>query len=422
MQSELPGVHARVTTKTTIQGSILADPTTYPYSSVVRVSDTIGGKGWLGSGVLISPDEVLTAAHVVWTSGVGVATDVQVQPGYTNGTSPFGSLSGNVTHYFPIDDTGGLISFTNSQSDYAIIHLSAPTTAGFMAIGSGFTSGTAIESGYPGYSGKQVEVSGTFTKMPFYSLLTGPMLGEGSSGGPVWTGDASNATVVGTVSTGDNLSGYFNQITPAERSMLQAWVAQDDGYASIVGYIDTKTGVQGSAPLTVSSGGPSYLNWQYIWSSPDGVALSSSAPNVFLHGGAGQDSIQVTAGQNILDGGAGSNFLTGGTGTDTFFTDARGTAVVWNTLRNFHSGDAATLWGFVPGVSSYTWDSQTGGAPGSEGATLRANIVGGSGRAGDGIDASITFTGMSMAQAQSLQLTTGSQNAGSYLFLFNPGV
>ena len=160
-------------------------------------------------------------------------------------------------------------------------------------------------------------------------------------------------------------------------------------------------------------------NWQYIWSSADGVSLSASAPNVFLHGGSGQDSIQVTSGQNVLDGGTGSNFLTGGSGTDTFFTDARGSAPVWNTLRNFHAGDSATLWGFVPGVSSYYWEDQPDGAMGSTGATLRANIVGGAGRAGDGIDASVTFAGLSVAQAKTLQVSAGTQQAGSYLYLAN---
>lgn len=37
------------------------DPTTYPYDTVVRITDSLGQ----GSGVLVAPDEVLTASHVV---------------------------------------------------------------------------------------------------------------------------------------------------------------------------------------------------------------------------------------------------------------------------------------------------------------------------------------------------------------------
>ncbi len=165
------------------------------------------------------------------------------------------------------------------------------------------------------------------------------------------------------------------------------------------------------------AGGPSYLQWQYIFGGTDTLAISTEAENVFIHGGNGTDAIQVKGGRNVLDGGLGSNFLTGGSGADTFFTDSRAPGVVWNTIRNFGAGDAATLWGFKAGISSYFWEDTAKGAPGSEGATLRANIVGGAGRTGDGIDASITFTGMSVAQAKQLHLVTGTQPAGDYLYI-----
>ena len=197
----------------------------------------------------------------------------------------------------------------------------------------------------------------------------------------------------------------------------------NDDPGALVAYQDASTnqgGVLAMAPA--AAGGPAYLQWQYIYGGSDNLALSTQAPNVFIHSGSGYDAIQVASGNNVLDGGLGSNFLTGGTGTDTFFTDARNPGVVWNTLRNFHAGDAATLWGFTAGVSSYRWEPTVTGAPGSEGATLRANIVGGSGRTGDGIDASITFTGISVEQARGLQLVTGTQPAGNYLYIYNPGV
>ena len=48
-------------------------------------------------------------------------------------------------------------------------------------------------------------------------------------------------------------------------------------------------------------------------------------------------------------------------------------------MLGFHAGDAATLWGFANGTSTYHWGAALTGAAGSQGATLRANIVGGSG-------------------------------------------
>ena len=403
----------------------MVDTTSAPYNMIVRVTVRFGAYGYQGSGVMISPDEVLTAAHMVWMTGVGVATNVMVSPGYEAGATPFGSIPGVVTHYNTIDDTGGYLGIGDVARDYAVIHLSSPAPVGTMSLGSNFTGGAVTVGGYPGTAaGHQVDAAQSVSSYPGYSILTGQTIGAGSSGGPVYTGSGSSAVVVGVVSAASVTGniGYFKELTAADRSTLLSWVAADDGYAELAGYVNTRTGEQGAAPLTVSQGGPSYLDYQYIWTGSDGVALSASAPNTFLHGGPGQDSIQVTSGRNVLDGGAGSNFLTGGSGTDTFFTDARAGAVVWNTLRNFHAGDAATLWGFNPGVSSYRWEAAEAGAAGATGATLRANIVGGAGRAGDGVDASITFAGLSVAQGKALQVATGTQSGGSYLYLFNPGV
>lgn len=57
----------------------------------------------------------------------------------------------------------------------------------------------------------------------------------------------------------------------------------------------------------------------------------ANAPNLFIHGGSGDDAIAAAGGTNVLDGGGGSSFLTAGNGTDTFFVDARADrfAVSW---------------------------------------------------------------------------------------------
>jgi len=187
-------------------------------------------------------------------------------------------------------------------------------------------------------------------------------------------------------------------------------------------FVDQTAAASGTVAMDLpTAGGPNYLQGQYIYGGSDNMLFSTQSPNAFIHSGAGNDAIQVTSGQNVLDGGLGSNFLTGGTGADTFFTDARGSGAVWNTIQNFNAGDAATLWGFTPGVSSYHWDAVVSGAAGSQGATLRANIVGGNGRTGSGVDASITFAGMSVSQAEHLQIAAGSQPGGNYLYISDHG-
>ena len=206
------------------------------------------------------------------------------------------------------------------------------------------------------------------------------------------------------------------RISAAVRATILSWVAQDDS-VSVVKSIRSVTGQRGALPLEGLPGAPSYLQWRYNWSSPNGVALPAFMANVFLHGGDGQDSTQIVSGRNELDGGAGSHFLRARrTGTDTFFTDERGDAPVWNALRIFHAGMLRHCGNSCRGVSGYYWDDQVDEAPGPTGATLRANVVEAVGRIGDGIDASITFAGLSVAQAKALHVSVGTQAAGSYLY------
>jgi len=138
-------------------------------------------------------------------------------------------------------------------------------------------------------------------------------------------------------------------------------------------------------------------------------------PNVFLKGGSGPKALAASSGQNVLDGGTGSAFLTGGSGTDTFFVDVRGANVTWDTLTNFHAGDAVTVWGWSPGSGTEHWDALDGAA-GYQGATLRlANAQGGP-------VSSVTLAGLSADQAAHLQMSTGTVGGLQYLSISNPGV
>ncbi|HYZ62752.1 MAG TPA: hypothetical protein VE650_09885, partial [Acetobacteraceae bacterium] len=122
-------------------------------------------------------------------------------------------------------------------------------------------------------------------------------------------------------------------------------------------------------------------------------------PNTFLKGGPGADALLAAGGSNVLDGGAGSNFLIGGSGADggrdTFYLDARGGAVTWSTIVNFHQGDMATIFGFDPAVSTRPITASDGVA-GYTGVTIHSETAG----AGTGVNASMTFAGLDPATAQ----------------------
>ena len=173
-----------------------------------------------------------------------------------------------------------------------------------------------------------------------------------------------------------------------------------------VRYTNVTAGLNGMDVGQAYTGPVALLQRQYIWSSPDSVAIAASVPNAFLKGNAGGDALASLGGTNVLDGGPGSNFLVGSTGadggTDTFFVDGRSSATTWSTVVNFHRGDQATIFGFTPGLSTRPWTASAG-ATGYEGATIHSELGG----PGTGITASFTFAGLDLATANRLTITDG---------------
>lgn len=162
-----------------------------------------------------------------------------------------------------------------------------------------------------------------------------------------------------------------------------------------VSILDTTTGQPLAATTQPYSGPVAGLTSEFVTTTNDSLNVTLGTPNWFIHTGSGNDAIAVSSGTNVLDGSTGSNFLTGGTGDDTFFVDDRGpTSNIWSTVNNFHSGDAATVWGITPSDFTLTWlDGQ--GAAGYTGLTLGATAAGKP-------DATLTLAGYTSAD-----LTTG---------------
>ena len=402
----------------------------YPYNTVVRITDIIGDYEVQGSGVLISPDEVLTASHVVYMAqpqgGGETATNIVVAPAYDDGTEPYGTESGASFHYNAVDDANDLISAQSSQEDYAVIHLSQPfTNLGTMGLEAGFAGGEVNVTGYPASAGGTMVTSQQdATLVPGYTLLQGTALGPGSSGGPVWvTSSSGSPEVVGLVSSGSGTTGFDNLITSAELDQIQSWVAQDDAQDTAPATSGTVLGVfDATTQQTIPATGAAYngpvlgLQNEYVNVTSDNLDVTASTDNWFIQTGSGTDAIAVHGGSNVLDGGTGSNFLVGATGvdggTDTFFIDGRQTTPTWDTVDNFHPGDAVTLWGYVPGQSVMSWAADDGAA-GYQGATIHAALAG----ASTPVNGSVTFAGVSLAAAQA-DFTMSSGTAGGLPYLY----
>ncbi len=292
----------------------------YPYDTIVRITDTIGGQTWQASGVLISPDEVLTASHVVYIAGEGTATNIIVSPGYDDGDSPYGSVPASSFHYIQVDDASRLLTNEQSQFDYAVIHLSQPfLTIGTMGIEANFPGGTVNISGYPSSAGgDQVTSTQTVTRDPAYTLLEGASIGNGSSGGPVWAETVGGPEVVGIVSTANALGVGFNLlITPAVLSQIQAWVAEDDGSETVTAAMQPIATV----PRRFIDGGDSP---DILWRNVNGQASIWTMADAARTGGG---PLGVNPGPSWTDVATGD--FNGDGRSDILWQNANGQASIW---------------------------------------------------------------------------------------------
>ena len=318
--------------------------------------------------------------------------------GAANGT--FDIASGKIQ--FNTTPVSGFVNFRDNNGAVVLdrgVGVSF-NTAGypFGATIYGFQPGDAIylEGGVAGFSG--------FTYDPSSHVLT---IDAGSS-------SLGQFTLAGNYQQGDF------QVTPVEldTAVNSLEITTTSAANAIPGftYLDTTTKGVGSQGGQQYTGPVNYLQTQFIGpTTQDGVNVTAHLPDVFLQGGAGNDALAADSGSNVLDGGFGSNFLVGATGadggTDTFFLDGR-SGTTWDTLVNFHPGDAVTLWGFVPGQSAMSW-AASDGTPGYTGATIHAALAGG----GTPVNGSVTFAGVSLAEAQS-KFTTSTGIAGGLPYLY----
>ena len=374
-----------------------------PLNGIVYITARVGSEEFQASGVLIAPNLVLTASHVVWQAGVGTASSVTVSPGYDAGIAPYGSAYALSYNYNPINDFGDEVTAGAIEQDYAVIKLDTSFTGpADFTLGSGFTRGVAYVSGYPASAnGGLVSPAQNLSQVPYYNILQGQALGPGSSGGPVWTiGATGEPTVYGLVSAASGSTGYNVQFTSSDLSQIDGWVKADEAPSAPLTVFDTTTQTAVNATGTPYVGPVAGLQNTYAEINSDSLNIVATTPNWFIATGAGNDAITVTSGNNVVDGGAGSNFLTGGAGNDTFFVNATGANQnIWSTVNQFHNGDYATLWGVSrANVSLANWFNAQGAA-GYTGLTLHTTTSGGT-------SASLTLAGYTTAALSNGRLET----------------
>ncbi len=181
------------------------------------------------SGVLIAPDEVLTAAHIF--AGYDTNQPHHGFVGIGSSSSDFAETSeiSNV-HIANFSDVG---QPQGSEMDFALLHLTTPIAdVEPMQIGSGFSSGVANITGYPtSAGGSQEGMTEHFSQIPDTNVLTGHTLGaadgRGSSGGPVWDIVNGLPTVVAIASSGNSGHGYFTKLSSNDIAQINSWMTAD---------------------------------------------------------------------------------------------------------------------------------------------------------------------------------------------------
>lgn len=101
----------------------------------------------------------------------------------------------------------------------------------------------------------------------------------------------------------------------------------------------------------------------------------------------------------MLDGVGGLNWSVDGAGNDVFLArvdgDA-GAAATWDTILDFHAGDAVTVFGYQEGVSTWGWSDAALGAADYQGATLTGSLN------ATGPNFAVTLAGVSVEQGRGM--------------------
>ena len=159
---------------------------------------------------------------------------------------------------------------------------------------------------------------------------------------PAGTPTVTTGMQIDVTNTTNKLTG-----TDAKTTVIEQNAAPVTGNFLIGNQTTGQQSAQAGDPYTGPVAG---IQQEIILITNDNLNIKAQIPNVFIHTGSGNDAIDVSGvnGNNILDGFTGTNFLTGGLGLDTFFVDDRNaTADIFSTIKNFHTGDNATVWGIT---------------------------------------------------------------------------
>lgn len=319
--------------------SLVPDTTVFPYSAIVYIEVGFAGTTARagGTGVVIGPNDVLTASHVLNHEVYGPATSVTIVPGRTLATQPFGVFEGA-----DFTSNGQILTWTDVSYDVAVIGLTEDIAAvtGSLAVNAMPLNGLVTLTGYPGREGGRMTLE---TAQATYQTSLVPARNivdvspfetyPGHSGAPYWYLE-SGQYHVGAIHFGNNGESLdFAASMFVNYDDIILWSLWND---SLTGGVD-----------------------HHIYGDASADYLVAAAPDSVIFGGAGNDTIVSGGGDATLIGGTGSDSILGGDGND--YIDLLGGG---NNVANGGRGGDTIIggWGNDEIRGGKGFDSLVGGA------------------------------------------------------------
>lgn len=283
-------------------------PTTIsPWQTIVKLYITWGADTYIGSGVMIDKNHVLTAGHCVYDIFLGGWADsIKIIPGMDNGNEPYG-------HAWATDMRCYLDwrSFHNHQHDFAVLTLDSDIglQTGWMELytsnaSSSVYTGDLNVAGYPAdldyglnmYWDYDVGRYANEYNHWYYLDTTG-----GMSGSPVWIFDGVNQYVISVCAYSDDGSGsnHGTRIDRNKFDCINNWLLADETSTDKPDFADRGDAYCGFNTTLVGAGLTDFEVWCEVqnlgthWSGLSTVSYFASDDVIITQDDylIGQDSI-----------------------------------------------------------------------------------------------------------------------------------
>lgn len=225
--------------------------TVHPYRSVVYLQMTFGNQTYVGSGVMIAPNLVLTAGHNIYNRETGAwASSVIAVPGRNDNSSPFGTYSSSTYYTFRQFKTEGNVIPSNYDIAVVKLNKNVSSEVGYLPLAYDVSRGQRLQiPGFPAYTdskfGKMYTAYGTVDGVNGH--LIGHLIDaeSGNSGSPILN---SKNQIVGIHTAGNyTIRPYGNynwgtRINSSVLGMISHSKKTNEGSLNIATNKETKTG------------------------------------------------------------------------------------------------------------------------------------------------------------------------------------